>query len=176
MTDMLSSTATEQAIKCFLDAPPIVYLGHVNNLVNQARSLLEHGETVPVSAFLADHTTGSFAPLLSTAACGPLTDEQISFMAAITGASAILVIGETWRVCSGAPLSEKEIQRKYGTIKASPYATEACSIVLETRAGIWLAHPEIKPRSIGGRSLGEVKFTRADAAWWKQMRLLPDQQ
>jgi hypothetical protein len=176
MTDMLSSTARGQADKCFFDEPPLVYRSDVNNLVKQARSLLEHGETVPFSTFLAVDTTGSFAPLISTAACGPLTSEQISFMAAITGASAILTISESWRVRSGAPLSAKEIRKKYGTIEASPYATEACSIVLETRVGIWLAHAEIKRRSIGGRSFGEVKFVRADSAWWQQVRLLPDQQ
>ncbi|KXS31040.1 MAG: Uncharacterized protein AWT59_2839 [Candidatus Gallionella acididurans] len=40
------------------------------------------------------------------------------------------------------------ILNQYGSLVASPYAIVTCSLMLETRHGMWAAQPQIKPRGI----------------------------
>jgi hypothetical protein len=168
-------TGTQQG-NCSFDELPTSYRLYVNFVVNQARSLLEKGGTLPVCAFLQNEDTRTFAPLIATAESGPLSSELIHLTATIMEADAILMIGESWKILIDTSLSIEEIQLQYGSIEASPYVSEACSFAFETHDGIWLANADIKTRPIGGRSFGEVQFSRVDAAMWQKMRLLPNRQ
>lgn len=156
--------------------PPQEYLRYVEKAVKLARSLLKVGGTVPMCAFLGNDATGLLSPLISTTdgkVCGNLSTEQIMMTAAITNADFILLIGASWKIRKNCVLNIEEVRLKYGSIEASPYAVEACSFVLETRAGIWLAQPEIRSNS-RARCIDRVEFRRADTVEGQNMRLLPE--
>jgi hypothetical protein len=52
------------------------------------------------------------------------------------------------------------ILNQYGSLGASPYAIDTCSLMLETRHGMWTAQPQIKPRGISRKkcTIGVVEF------------------
>lgn len=158
------------------DKPPQKYLRYVEKAVKLARSLLKVGGTVPMCAFLGNDATGLLSPLFSTTdgkVCGNLSTEQIMMTAAMTNADFILLIGASWKIRKNSALNIEEVRLKYGSIEASPYAVEACSFVLETRTGIWLAQPEIRSNS-RTKCIDRVEFRRADTVEWQNMRLLPE--
>lgn len=60
----------------------------------------------------------------------------------------MFAIMEAWSLRPDKLLQMDSILDKYGSIGASPYAIDVCSLTLETKRGVWVAQPQIKPKGI----------------------------
>lgn len=60
-------------------------------------------------------------------------------------------------------------------IGASPYAVDVCSLLLETRRGVWVAQPLIKPKGISKkkRTFGPIEFRYYTEVEGRFAHLLP---
>ena len=69
----------------------------------------------------------------------------------------------------------REIRDRYGSLANSPYKIDTVGLTLETRYGIWVAQPLIKPKghSKRKRTFGEVAFQYADHGEGRFAGLLP---
>ena len=86
----------------------------------------------------------------------PLIDKARGFLEA----DFVFTIMEAWSLRPDKVPQMDAILDKYGSIGASPYAVDVCPLMLETRRGMWVAQPQIKPKGISKkkRTIGAVEF------------------
>jgi len=82
---------------------------------------------------------------------------------------------EAWSLRPDKVSKMDAIMDKFGSIGASPYAIDVCSLALETRYGVWVAQQQIKPKGYSKkkRTIGVVEFRHFTEASGRFMHLLP---
>lgn len=165
-------------IQAPLSNPPQAYLDVICALIDKARELLEAGEKLQAIAFVGNMSTKEIIPVLIQPGSGDVKDKSarnIKSAAATLEADYIFAIMEAWSLRSDKVSKMDAILDKYGSIGASPYAVDVCSLTLETRHGIWIAQQPIKPKGISKkkRTIGKAEFRFFTEAAGRFMHLLP---
>jgi len=159
--------------------PPKSYLDIILPLINKSREMLEKGEELMALAFVGNLTTQQVIAVLIDNESDESKDKSVSAIrktAIHIDADFIFMVAEAWSLRPDKLNRYQEIVDKYGSIGASPYALDVCSFRIETRHGMWIAEPQIKPKGISKkkRTIGEVQFRFFDALEGTFSHLLPD--
>lgn len=165
-------------IQAPLSNPPQAYLDIISPLIDKARGLLETGEKLQAIAFVGNLSTQELVPVLIQPGSGEDKDKSalnIQSAAVMLKADFVFAIMEAWSLRSDKVSKMDAILDKYGSIGASPYAIDVCSLTLETRHGIWIAQQPIKPKGISKkkRTIGKAEFRFFTEAAGRFMHLLP---
>jgi hypothetical protein len=90
-------------------------------------------------------------------------------------ANFVFTIMEAWSLRADKVPQMDAIMDKYGSIGASPYAVDVCSLLLETKRGVWVAQPQIKPKGISKkkRTIGTIEFRYFTEVEGRFAHLLP---
>jgi hypothetical protein len=123
----------------------------IGPLINKAREFLEAGEKLQAIAFVGNLVTNQTIPVLIQQETGEDKDKSaraIQSAAMVLEADFVFTIMEAWSLRADKVPQMDAIMDKYGSIGASPYAVDVCSLLLETKRGVWVAQPQIKPKGI----------------------------
>lgn len=165
-------------IEAPISTPPQAYMDIISSLIVHARELLEAGEKLQALAFVGNLTTKEVMPVMIQPGSNEDKDQSarnIQSAAQHLDADFVFTIMEAWSLRSDKMSKMDAILDKYGSIGASPYAIDVCSIALETRHGVWMAQQPIKPKGISKkkRTIGVVEFRFYTEAVGRFMDLLP---
>ena len=165
-------------IEAPISNPPQAYMDIISSLIDKARELLEAGEKLQAFAFVGNLTTKEVTPVMIQPGSGEDKDQSarmIQSAASALDADFVFAIMEAWSLRPSKIPQMDAILDKYGSIGASPYAIDVCSLTLETRRGIWVAQPQIKPKGISKkkRTIGVVEFRYFTEVEGRFMHLLP---
>jgi len=165
-------------IEAPISIPPQAYMDIISSLIDKARELLEAGEKLQAFAFVGNLTTKEVIPVMIQPGSGEDKDQsarEIQSAASALDADFVFSIMEAWSLRPSKIPQMDAILDKYGSIGASPYAIDVCSLTLETRRGIWVAQPQIKPKGISKkkRTIGVVEFRYFTEVGGRFMHLLP---
>ena len=165
-------------IEAPISTPPQAYMDIISSLIDKARSFLEAGEKLQAIAFVGNLTTKEVIPVMIQPGSGEDKDQsaqRIQSVASLLEADFVFTIMEAWSLRSDKISQMDAILEKYGSIGASPYAIDICSLALETRHGVWLAQQQIKPKGISKkkRTIGGIEFRFFTEAAGRFMHLLP---
>jgi hypothetical protein len=157
---------------------PKSYREVIEPLIAKARGFLEAGETLSPFAFVGNFATKQILPILINT-----KDEESKDRAALTIQAAaaqikadfVFTIMEAWGLPKDKLPRYREIRDRYGSLANSPYKIDTVGLTLETRYGVWVAQPLIKPKghSKKKRTFGEVTFQYANEAEGRFAGLLP---
>ncbi len=150
-------------IEAPISNPPAVYLEIIHPLINKAREFLEAGEKLQAIAFVGNLVTRETIPVLIQQQTNEEKDQSarnIQSAALVLEADFVFTIIEAWSLRADKVPQMDAILDKYGSIGASPYAIDVCSLMLETKRGVWVAQPLIKPKGISKkkRTIGAPEF------------------
>jgi hypothetical protein len=150
-------------IEAPISSPPKTYIDIIGPLINKARDFLEAGEKLQAIAFVGNLVTNQIIPVLIQQESGEDKDKSaraIQSAAMVLEADFVFTIMEAWSLRADKVPQMDAIMDKYGSIGASPYAVDVCSLLLETKRGVWVAQPLIKPKGISKkkRTIGVVEF------------------
>lgn len=162
-----------------LSNPPQAYLDIILPLIEKARGILENGEKLQPFAFVGNLTTQQILAVLLDNESTEAKDKSasaIKMAAAHNNADFIFAVMEVWSLRPDKLRQHEEIIEKYGSIGASPYAMDVCSLMLETRHGLWVSQPAIKPKGISKkkRTIGPVEFRFFSEVAGRFSHLLPE--
>lgn len=162
-----------------LSNPPQAYLDIVLPLVEKAKAILEQGETLQPFAFVGNLTSQQIIAVMLDNNSEEAKDKSASAikMAAVhNSADFVFTVMEVWSLRPDKMRQHQEIVEKYGSIGASPYAIDVCSLMLETRHGLWVSQPPIKPKGISKkkRTIGGVQFRFFSEVEGRFAHLLPE--
>ena len=165
-------------IEAPISTPPQAYMDIISSLIDKARELLESGEKLQAIAFVGNLTTKEVIPVMIQPSSGDDKDrsaQRIQSTASLLEADFVFTIMEAWSLRSDKISQLDSILEKYGSIGASPYAIDVCSLALETKRGVWVAQQPIKPKGISKkkRTMGIVEFRFFTEAAGRFMHLLP---
>ncbi len=165
-------------IEAPISTPPQAYMDIISTLIDKARGFLEAGEKLQAMAFVGNLTTGRVIPVMIQPGNSEDKDQSaraIQSAALVSEADFVFAIMEAWTLRSDKISKMDAILDRYGSIGASPYAIDTCSLVLETKRGLWVAQPQIKPKGISKikRTLGVVEFRYFTEVEGRFARLLP---
>jgi hypothetical protein len=168
----------EKMIDAPISTPPQAYMDIISSLIDKARELLEAGEKLQAFAFVGNLTTKQVIPVMIQP--GSIKDKnqsarEIQSAALALDADFVFTIMEAWTLRPDKIRQMNAILDKHGSIGASPYAIDACSLMLETRHGAWAAQPQIKPKGISKkkRTIGVVEFRYFTETEGRFAHLLP---
>ena len=164
-----------------ISTPPQAYMDIISSLIDKARGFLEAGEKLQAMAFVGNLATTEVIPVMIQPGSGEDKDQSaraIQSAALILDADFVFAIMEAWSLRSDKISKMDAILDKYGSIGASPYAIDTCSLTLETRRGVWVAQPQIKPKGISKkkRTIGAVEFRYFTEVGGRFMHLLPEKE
>ncbi|MDP2825500.1 MAG: hypothetical protein Q8O52_22810 [Sulfuritalea sp.] len=150
-------------IEAPISAPPPAYMEIIGPLIEKARDFLEAGQQLQAFAFVCNLTTHQIIPVTIQPGSSEDKDKsarEIQAAALVLEADFVFAIMEAWSLRPDKLLQMDAILDKYGSIGASPYAIDVCSFALETRRGVWVAQPRIKPKGISKkkRTIEKVEF------------------
>lgn len=150
----------------------------IEPLISRAREFLESGESLEAFAFIGNLVTGNVMPVPIDPGSEENKDKSaltIESAAALLEADFIFVIMESWSLRPGKMPQMDANLDKYGSIGASPFAIDTCALTLETKRGIWVAQPGIKPKGVSKkkRTFGAVEFRYYDSVEGRFANLLP---
>ena len=150
-------------IEAPISTPPQAYMDIISPLIDKARGFLEAGEKLQGMAFVGNLTTKEVIPVMIQPGSSEDKDQSartIQSAALALDADFVFAIMEAWTLRPDKMRQMNAILDKYGSISASPYAIDTCSLMLETRRGVWAAQPQIKPKGISKkkRTIGVVEF------------------
>ena len=150
----------------------------IGPLIDKTWGFLEAGEKLQPMAFVGNLTTKEIIPVMIQTGSGEGKDQSartIQSAALALDADFVFTIMEAWSLRLDKISKMDAILDKYGSIGASPYAIDVCSLALETRRGMWLAQPQIKSKGISKkkRTIGVVEFRYFTEAGGRFMQLLP---
>ena len=165
-------------IEAPISTPPQAYMDIISPLIDKARDYLENGDKLQAMAFVGNLTTKQVIPVMINPGSGEDKDESsrnIQSVAQYSEADFVFTIMEAWSLRPDKVSKMDAIMDKYGSIGASPYAIDVCSIALETRRGVWVAQQQIKPKGISKkkRTIGVVEFRHYTEVEGRFMHLLP---
>jgi hypothetical protein len=153
----------EKMIEAPISTPPQAYMDIIGSLIDKARDFLEVGEKLQALAFVGNLTRKQVIPVMIQS--GSIKDKDhsargIQSAALALDADFVFTITEAWSLRSDKIRQMNAILDKYGSIGASPYAIDVCMLTLETRRGVWVAQPQIKPKGVSKkkRTIGVVEF------------------
>jgi len=162
-----------------ISTPPQAYMDIISPMIDKARGLLEAGERLQAMAFIGNMTTKE---VITVRRIQPGSGEDkdqsartIQSAALALDADFVFAIMEAWSLRPNKIPQMDAILDKYGSISASPYAIDTCSLMLETRRGVWAAQPQIKPKGISKkkRTIGVVEFRYFTEVEGRFAHLLP---
>lgn len=161
-----------------ISTPPAAYMEAVDKLIQQAKKLLEAGERLQGFAFVGNIATKQIMPVMIHAGSEDAKDQsvvEVRRAAMVLDADYIFSIMEVWSLRADKVPHMDSIIDKYGSISASPFAVDTCSFLLETRRGVWVSQPVIKPKGISKkkRTIGEVVFQFFTETEGRFSKLLP---
>ena len=164
-----------------ISTPPQAYMDIIGPLIDKARELLEAGERLQAFAFVGNLTTRQFVPVMIHPGSVEDKDQsarEIRSAALALAADFVFTIVEAWSLRPDKIPQMNAILDQYGSISASPYAIDTCSLMLETRHGMWAAQPQIKPNGISRkkRTIGVVGFRYFSEVAGRFMHLLPQKE
>ena len=162
-----------------LSNPPQAYLDIILPLIAKAKELLEKGEKLQPFAFVGNLNTQQIIAVLLDNESENAKDKSASAikMAAVhNSADFVFTVMEVWSLRPDKVRQHEEIIEKYGSIGASPYAMDVCSLMLETRHGLWVSQPAIKLKGISKkkRTFGSVEFRFFSEVDGRFSHLLPN--
>lgn len=165
-------------IEAPISTPPQAYMDIISPLIDKARGYLENGDKLQAMAFVGNLTTKQVIPVMIQPGSGEDKDQSslnIQSVAQYSEADFVFTIMEAWSLRPDKISKMDAIMDKYGSIGASPYAIDVCSIALETRRGVWVAQQQIKPKGISKkkRTIGVVEFRHFTEVAGRFMHLLP---
>ncbi|PJC02352.1 MAG: hypothetical protein CO071_03625 [Gallionellales bacterium CG_4_9_14_0_8_um_filter_59_50] len=161
-----------------ISTPPQAYMNIISPMIDRAREFLEAGERLQPMAFVGNLTTKEVIPVMIQTGSGEGKDQSartIQSAALALEADFVFAIMEAWTLRPDKMRQMNAILDKYGSISASPYAIDTCSLMLETRHGVWAAQPQIKPKGISKkkRTIGVIEFRYFTEAGGRFAHLLP---
>ena len=150
----------------------------ISPMIDKARGFLEAGEKLQPMAFVGNLTTKQVVPVMVQTGSEEGKDQSartIQSAALALDADFVFAIMEAWSLRPNKIPQMDAILDKYGSISASPYAIDTCSLMLETRRGVWAAQPQIKPKGISKkkRTIGVVEFRYFTEVEGRFAHLLP---
>ncbi len=164
-----------------ISTPPQAYMGIISPLIDKARGFLEAGEKLQAMAFVGSLTAKEFIPVIIQS--GSIEDKNqsaqtIQSVALALEADFVFVIMEAWALRPDKMHQMNAVIDKYGSISKSPYAIDTCSLMLETRHGVWSAQPLIKTKGISKkkRTIGVVEFRYFTEVKGRFAHLLPQKE
>jgi hypothetical protein len=165
-------------IEAPISNPPQSYMDIISPLIDKARGFLEAGDKLQAIAFVGNFTSQQITPVMIQPGSGEDKDQSaraIQSAALALNADFVFTIMEAWSLRPNKIPQMDAIIDKYGSIGASPYAIDICALSLETRRGVWVAQPQIKPKGISKkkRTLGVIEFRYFTEAGGRFMQLLP---
>ena len=165
-------------IEAPISTPPQSYMDIISSLIDKARGFLEAGEKLQAFAFVGNLTSKEVIPVMIQPGSGDDKDQSartIQSAALTLDADFVFTIMEAWSLRPNKIPQMDAILDIYGSICASPYAIDTCSLMLETRHGVWAAQPQIKPKGISKkkRTIGEIEFRYFTEVEGRFMHLLP---
>ena len=134
-------------IQAPISTPPQAYMDIISSLIDKARGFLEAGDKLQAIAFVGNLTTKQIIPVMIQPGSGDDKDQSarmIQSAASALDADFVFTVMEAWSLRPDKVRQMDAILDKYGSIGASPYAVDVCSLMLETRHGMWAAQPQIK--------------------------------
>ena len=161
-----------------ISTPPQAYMDIISSLIDKAREFLEAGERLQAMAFVGNLTTKEIIPVMIQPGSVEDKDQSartIQSAALALEADFVFAIMEAWTLRPDKMRQMKAILDKFGSISASPYAIDTCSLMLETRHGVWAAQPQIKPKGISKkkRTIEVVEFRYFTETEGRFAHLLP---
>jgi hypothetical protein len=157
---------------------PQAYLDIVLPLIDSARGFLENGESLEPFAFVGNHATKQFLPILIDTQTEDTKDRSVSLIKAAaeqTQADFVFTIMEAWGLPKDKMPRYQEIMDKYGSVGASPYKIDTAAFMLETRYGVWGCQVTLKPKGYSKkkRTFGKVELQFMDGVEGRFVGLLP---
>lgn len=157
---------------------PEAYRYYVDNLLEQARLVLERGEPLVSRAFVGELTGQRVVTVpvdASSEEAMARSARLIRWQAALLSADFIFQMREAWQLPQKHQARHDDILARYGSIAASPYAEDVVAVSLETVHGHWLATPHIRPKppSKKRRTLGVADFRYFPEIGGRLVGLLP---
>lgn len=157
---------------------PDAYRYYVDNLVKQARLIVEKGEPLAALAFVGHLESRKVNTIRlddSSEASKDRSARLVQIQAELMHADFIVMVREAWQ------LPEKHVQRydeiidSYGSIGASPFAQDIVALSVETVHGHWMATPLLRPKppSKKRRTFGEVSWAFMPGMSGRFVGLLP---
>ncbi len=161
-----------------ISTPPQAYMDVIGPLINKARDFLEAGQQLQAFAFVCNLPTRQIIPVTIQQGSGEDKDKsarEIQSAALVLEVDFVFAIMEAWSLRPDKMPQMDAILDKYGSIGASPYAMDVCSLTLETKRGVWVAMPRIKPKGISKkkRTIGVVEFRYYTEVQGRFTHLLP---
>ena len=161
-----------------ISTPPQAYMDIISPMIDKARGLLEAGERLQAMAFVGNMTTKEVITVRIQPGSGEDKDQSArTIQSAVLALKAdfVFAIMEAWTLRPDKMRQMNAILDKYGSISASPYAVDTCSLMLETKHGVWAAQPQIKPKGISKkkRTIGAVEFRYFTEVEGRFAHLLP---
>ena len=146
-----------------ISTPPQAYMNIISLLIDKARGFLESGEKLQAIAFVGNLTTQQVMPVMIEPGNNQGKDQSarlIQSAATALDADFVFTIMEAWSLRSDKVRQMDAILDKYGSIGASPYAIDVCSLMLETKRGVWATQLPIKPKGVSKkkRTFGAIEF------------------
>ncbi len=165
-------------IEAPLSTPPKAYMDIIGPLIEKAREFLEAGDTLQAIAFVGNLTTRQVIPVMIQQETGEEKDRSaraIQSAAMVLEADFAFTIMEAWSLRPDKVPQMEAVLEKYGSIGSSPYAVDVCSLLLETRRGVWVAQQLIKPKGISKkrRTFGPAEFRYYTEVEGRFAHLLP---
>ena len=161
-----------------ISTPPPAYMDIIAPLIVKARDFLENGAKLEAFAFVGNLSTKNVMPVPIDPGSEENKDESaltIESAAALLEADFVFAVMEAWSLRADKMVQMDAILEKYGSVGASPFAVDVCALTLETKRGIWVAQPQIKPKGISKRkrTFGTVEFRYYDRVEGRFTNMLP---
>jgi len=165
-------------IEAPISTPPVTYMTIITPLIDKARGFLEAGDKLQAFAFVCNLTTKKVIAVAIHPEGSENKDKsarEIQSSALAVDADFVFTIMEAWSLRPDKMAQMDKILDKYGSIGNSPYAVDVCSFLLETRRGVWVAQPQIKPNGISKkkRTIEAVEFRYYTEVEGRFAHLLP---
>ena len=161
-----------------ISTPPPAYMDIIGPLISKAREFLESGEQLAAFAFVGNLSTKNVMPVPIDSCSETSKDASalsIESAAELLEADFVFTVMEAWSLRPDKMPQMDAILDKYGSVGASPFAIDVCALTLETKRGVWIAQPQIKPKGMSKRkrTFGAVEFRYYDSVEGRFTNMLP---
>ena len=165
-------------IEAPISTPPQAYMDIISSQIENTRALLEAGEKLQPFALVGNLITKEIIPVMIHPGGSEDKDQSarlIQSAALVLDADFVFAVMEAWALQPEKIRQINAILDKFGSIGASPYAIDVVVFSLETRRGMWVSQPQIKPKGISRkkRTIGAVEFRYFTEVQGRFMHLLP---
>ena len=157
---------------------PIAYQEIIGPLIEQARRILEQGESLVPVAFVGSLIRKEILPVMLQTDGSEAKDASAAVIRRIaeeSQADFVFVMTEAWSLPSDQAHAYAEIIEEFGSIGDSPYRLDVISFTLETPHGLWVAQAPICAAEVAdaGRTFAIPTFQHFGHAQGRLTELLP---